>query len=52
MMSCGAIMTWLISLRWSRLTDQFAIAVAAGLVAGESMTGVGASLWKLLQNAR
>jgi uncharacterized oligopeptide transporter (OPT) family protein len=52
MMSCGAIMTWLISLRWPRLTHQFAIAVAAGLVAGESMTGVGASLWKLLQNAR
>jgi hypothetical protein len=52
MMSFGAIMTWLISLRWSRLTHQFSIAVAAGFVAGESMTGVGASLWKLLQNAR
>lgn len=51
MMSCGAIATWLASLRWPRLAERFAIAVAAGLVAGESMTGVGASLWKLIRNA-
>lgn len=50
MMALGAILTWLISLRWPRLTDQFAITAAAGLVAGESMTGVGASIWLLLRD--
>lgn len=51
MMAAGAILTWLINLRWPRLTAQFAIIAAAGLIAGESMTGVGASLWQLIGNA-
>lgn len=52
MMAGGALLAWLISLRWPRLTEQFAITAAAGLIAGESMTGVGASLWQLLQTAQ
>lgn len=47
MMSLGAVLTWLAGLRWPRLTRAYAITVAAGLIAGESMTGVGASLWQL-----
>jgi len=47
MMSLGAVLTWLAGLRWPRLTRDYAITVAAGLIAGESMTGVGASLWQL-----
>lgn len=50
MMALGAIATWLVSLRWPRLTAQYAIAAAAGLIAGESMTGVGASLWQLARS--
>lgn len=50
MMAAGAIMTWLVSLRRPRLAEQFALAAAAGLIAGESMTGVGASLWQMLRN--
>lgn len=48
MMASGAVLTWLVGLRWPRLTEQFAVTAAAGLVAGESMAGVGASLWLLL----
>ena len=48
MMAAGAMLAWLIGLRWPRLTEQFAVTAAAGLVAGESMAGVGASLWLLL----
>jgi uncharacterized oligopeptide transporter (OPT) family protein len=47
MMSLGAVLTWLAGLRWPRLTRDYAITVAAGLIAGESITGVGASLWQL-----
>ncbi|WP_194711828.1 OPT/YSL family transporter [Noviherbaspirillum soli] len=47
MMALGAVLTWLAGLRWPRLTRDHAITVAAGLIAGESMTGVGASLWQL-----
>lgn len=50
MMAAGAIMTWLVSLRRPRLAEQFALAAAAGLIAGESMTGVGASFWQMLRN--
>ncbi|GGM20858.1 OPT family oligopeptide transporter [Pseudomonas asuensis] len=50
MMALGAILTWAASLRWRSLTERFAIAAAAGLIAGESITGIGASLWQLLQN--
>jgi putative OPT family oligopeptide transporter len=47
MMAAGAILTWLISLHRPRLTEHYAITAAAGLIAGESMTGVGASFWRL-----
>jgi putative OPT family oligopeptide transporter len=50
MMASGAILTWLISLRRPRLTERYAITAAAGLIAGESMTGVGASIWQLINN--
>jgi len=30
------------------VTQRFAITAAAGLIAGESITGVGASLWQML----
>lgn len=48
MMAIGAILTWLFSLKRRHMTQRFAITAAAGLIAGESMTGVGASLWNLL----
>lgn len=49
-MGAGAVLVWLLG-RWSRsVADRFAIVVAAGLVAGESITGVGASLVALLRH--
>jgi len=51
MMASGALLTWLVSLRWPRLTEQFAITAAAGLVAGESMIGVGTSLWQMFRSS-
>jgi uncharacterized oligopeptide transporter (OPT) family protein len=50
MMALGAVLTWVVSRRWPSLTERFAITAAAGLIAGESMTGVGASLWQMLGN--
>ncbi|NUT87697.1 OPT/YSL family transporter [Pseudomonas corrugata] len=50
MMALGAVLTWAMSCRWPSLTERFAITAAAGLIAGESMTGVGASLWQMLGN--
>ncbi|MGN8342709.1 OPT family oligopeptide transporter [Pseudomonas sp. SMV71] len=50
MMALGAVLTWLVSCRWPSLTERFAITAAAGLIAGESITGVGASLWQMLGN--
>ena len=50
MMAFGAALAWLAGLRWPGLKDRFAITVAAGLVAGESMAGVGASFWQLLRH--
>lgn len=50
MMALGAVLTWLVSCRWPRLTERFAITAAAGLIAGESITGVGASLWQMVGN--
>ena len=47
MMALGAVLTWLVSCRWPSLTERFAITAAAGLIAGESITGVGASLWQM-----
>ncbi len=49
MMGLGAVLTWLVSRRWPRVTDRFAITAAAGLIAGESITGVGASFWEMLR---
>ncbi|KPW18449.1 OPT family oligopeptide transporter, partial [Pseudomonas syringae pv. aceris] len=50
MMALGAVLTWLVNCRWPSLTERFAITAAAGLIAGESITGVGASLWQMVQN--
>ncbi|MDR8384595.1 OPT/YSL family transporter [Pseudomonas sp. JL2] len=50
MMALGAVLTWLVSCRWPSLTERFAITAAAGLIAGESITGVGASLWQMVGN--
>jgi uncharacterized oligopeptide transporter (OPT) family protein len=51
MMGLGALLTWLVGLRWRELAQRYGIAVAAGLVAGESMAGVGAAVFRLLQRA-
>ena len=38
------------SIRWPSLPERFAITAAAGLIAGESITGGGASLWRMVEN--
>lgn len=50
MMGLGAVLTWAVSRRWPAVTERFAITAAAGLIAGESMTGVGASFWEMFKN--
>lgn len=50
MMAFGAVLTWLVSQRWPHVTERFAITAAAGLIAGESITGVGASFWAMAGN--
>jgi len=50
MMGFGAVLTWAVSCRWPSITERFAITAAAGLIAGESITGVGASFWEMLKN--
>jgi uncharacterized oligopeptide transporter (OPT) family protein len=49
MMGLGAVLTWLASRRWPSVAERFAITAAAGLIAGESITGVGASFWEMLR---
>ena len=49
MMTFGAVLAWCFVSRWRSLGERFVIVAAAGLVAGESMAGVGASLWQLLR---
>ncbi|MGN8259567.1 OPT family oligopeptide transporter [Pseudomonas sp. SMSB3] len=49
MMGLGAVLTWLVSCRWPNITQRFAITTAAGLIAGESIMGVGASFWEMLR---
>ncbi|MFB4394716.1 MULTISPECIES: OPT family oligopeptide transporter [unclassified Pseudomonas] len=49
MMGLGAVLTWLVSCRCPNVTERFAITAAAGLIAGESITGVGASFWEMLR---
>jgi uncharacterized oligopeptide transporter (OPT) family protein len=44
------VLTWLVSWRWPSLTERFAITAAAGLIAGESITGVGPSLLRMVEN--
>jgi uncharacterized oligopeptide transporter (OPT) family protein len=49
MMAFGAVLAWLFAARWGSLAERFVIVAAAGLVAGESMAGIGISLWQLLR---
>jgi hypothetical protein len=39
MMAAGAILAWLVSLRFPRLTERYAITAAAGLIAGKAWSG-------------
>ncbi len=49
MMAFGSLLAWVFAARWGSLAERFVIVAAAGLVAGESMAGVGISLWQLLR---
>lgn len=49
MMAFGAVLAWLFAARWGSLAERFVIVAAAGLVAGESMAGIGISLSQLLR---
>ena len=49
MMAFGAVLAWLFVARWGSLAERCVIVAAAGLVAGESMAGIGISLWQLLR---
>lgn len=49
MMGLGAVVTWLVGCRWPNVTERFAITAAAGLIAGESITGVAASFWEMVR---
>ncbi len=48
MMTLGALLTALVRWRAPRLAERFALAAAAGLIAGESLAGVGAAFWQML----
>jgi uncharacterized oligopeptide transporter (OPT) family protein len=48
MMAFGALLAWLFAARCGSLAERFVIVAAAGLVAGESLAGIGISLWQLL----
>lgn len=48
MMAIGALLAWVVQSRWRSLGERFTIAAAAGLVAGESIVGVGTSFWMML----
>jgi putative OPT family oligopeptide transporter len=49
MMALGAVLAALLAVKWPRLSRNYALAAAAGLLAGESMTGVGASFWQMFR---
>ncbi|OMG64514.1 peptide transporter [Stutzerimonas balearica] len=49
MMSLGALLAWLLAVRSRQLAERFVIVAAAGLVAGESIAGIAASLWQMLR---
>lgn len=46
-MAFGALIAWLFAARFPNLAARFVIAVAAGLIAGESIVGVAASFWDM-----
>lgn len=48
MMTLGALLTALVRWRAPGLAERFALAAAAGLIAGESLAGVGAAFWQML----
>jgi uncharacterized oligopeptide transporter (OPT) family protein len=50
MMGLGAVLTWVVNRSGPALTERFAITTAAGLIAGESIVGVGASFWEMFKN--
>ena len=50
-MALGALVAFLAALQWPRLSRKYALAAAAGLIAGESMTGVGAAFWQMFRGA-
>ena len=47
MMCLGALIAWALLSRNARLANRFALAAAAGLIAGESIVGVAASFWDM-----
>jgi uncharacterized oligopeptide transporter (OPT) family protein len=49
MMALGAVLAALLAVKWPRLSRNYTLAAAAGLIAGESMTGVGASFWQMFR---
>jgi ABC-type sugar transport system substrate-binding protein len=51
MMALGAVLAALLAVRWPGFSRNYALAAAAGLIAGESMTGVGASFWQMFRGS-
>ena len=47
-MAIGAIVAWVFTARYPALATRFVIAAAAGLIAGESIIGVAASFWDMM----
>lgn len=47
MMFAGALLAWLFLKRYPGMAGRFVITTAAGLIAGESIVGVAASLWEM-----
>lgn len=50
MMTLGALLTALVRWRAPNIAERFALAAAAGLIAGESLAGVGAAFWQMFFN--
>ena len=46
-MALGGILAWLLTKRFSAWSKRFLIVIAAGLIAGDSLTGVGLALTEL-----
>jgi len=47
MMFLGALLAWAALTFRARFANRFALAAAAGLIAGESIVGVAASIWDM-----